>query len=773
MSTQELTFQELTFQPVGGYVVAGLLSIGLLILAWRVYPPHFFQQPAARVRTTRLLRTLAAGILIVGLFRPALTWESSAAPEQQVLILRDVSRSMTTQDMPAAKSRLEAAFADAASIGETLGKAKKDPPQIKVFDFAENLTAPRSETPVAEGRQTLFGETLQAALREARSRTTTAVFLLSDGAQRSVAAKPVDPLSIAQTFGDEGIPIYGIVYGASSISGRGLDWSLAEMRVDPIVFEKNRIPVTVRVRAIGARGRTTTVRLLLENRNDVPLGKSGPMQPVLATGGVTPQVTVTPTTDDQIIPIELSFIPNQPGEFKLSAEVVTSEGELLTQNNRLETIVTVKAGGLRIAVIDRLRWEPKFLKMAGGAAQLQMDFAEIRQAQGQSPAVLDPSWFERDRYNVYILGDVTAEELGEANIRSLVARVQAGAGLMTIGGSRNYAAGKWEQTDLADVLPVISGGAGDQNNGGSAGSVIEGPTPFLPTDSGLRRFVLQLDGAGALLDRWKALAPLEGANRLAPRSPLVEIWAASSSGEGLLFASEIGKARVLSFAGDSSYLWVLGGAAKAHQQFWRQAILWLARREEDTQAPLWVRVAPRNVPLGSAATIEFGARKPDGTPRDDAQLSLEILDPTGKTIAPLNDGATPRNSSGNSVSGSGRIDWAGTTEAGDYWIRLSGTDNGQPLGLDAVTRFLVSPRDIELDQPGADPEFLKQLSELAGGQLLSTEKLPQFLEQFLARENQASKDSITFSLWDHWLLILLFVGALGLEWMIRKLAGWA
>lgn len=770
MTFEEMKFQEITFQPVGGYLFAITLSMALLWMVWKAYPHHFFQQLPSRIRTTRGLRLLAAIVLIAGLFRPELVWESSAAPDEQVLILRDVSRSMTTQDLPAARSRLEGALSDSLAIQKAFEKTKSKPSQVRIFDFSDKLSPPTTENPVADGQQTLFGEALQGALREARNRSTSAVFLLSDGAQRSLSPKPVDPLSIAQAFGEEGIPIYGIAYGASSISGQGLDWTLADLRVDPIVFEKNRVPVTVRVRAIGARGRTTTVRLLLENRSDVPLGKSGPLEPVLATGGVVPQVTITPTEDDQIIPVELSFLPSQAGEFKLAAEVQTSEGELLTRNNRLETIITVKAGGLRVAVIDRLRWEPKFLKMASGASQLQMDFAEIRQSRGQSPVVLDASWFEPDRYNVYILGDVTIDELGESNIKAIAARVQAGAGLMTIGGSRNYSAGRWEESDLTDLVPVMSASANPGGNSKESSS-LEGPTPFIPTETGLRRYVLQLDGTGPLIDRWKALAPLEGANRLVPRNPLVEVWAAAPNGEGLLFASEIGKARVLSFAGDSSYLWVLGGAAKAHQQFWRQAILWLARREDDTEAPLWVKVEPRNAPLGAAVGIEYGARAPGGQPRTDVSFDMEIIDPAGTKIPALV--STDAAASSKNTGSGGRLDWTKTEEPGDYWVRVSGKANGENIGLDAVTRFLVSPRDIELDRPGADPDFLKQVAEAGSGQLLSTEKLAGFLDQLIARENPLAKETVQVRLWDHWLMIALFVIAMGIEWVIRKANGWA
>ena len=46
--------------------------------------------------------------------------------------------------------------------------------------------------------------------------------------------------------------------------------------------------------------------------------------------------------------------------------------------------------------------------------------------------------------------------------------------------------------------------------------------------------------------------------------------------EPLLVVGQPGLGRVVAFAGDSTWRWVLEGHRAAHQQFWRQVVLWLA-----------------------------------------------------------------------------------------------------------------------------------------------------------------------------------------------------
>jgi hypothetical protein len=101
-------------------------------------------------------------------------------------------------------------------------------------------------------------------------------------------------------------------------------------------------------------------------------------------------------------------------------------------------------------------------------------------------------------------------------------------------------------------------------------------------------------------------------------------------------------------------------------------------------------------------------------------------------------------------------------------VRLSARKDGQSLGLDVDTRFIVDPRDLELDQPNADYQLLQQLADLTGGQLLRSEELDAFLQRVADMTLQDLERVQTWPLWDNAWLLLAFVALLATEWGLRK-----
>src|SRR5208282_2904532 len=115
---------------------------------------------------------------------------------------------------------------------------------------------------------------------------------------------------------------------------------------------------------------------------------------------------------------------------------------------------------------------------------------------------------DRDRYDVVILGDVSAERLQSADPQALTA-LQAlvrdrGAGLLMIGGDDSFGS-SWQNTPVAAMLPVELG----------ASNRIEGPVKMMPTEAGLRHYIMQLaDSRDDSIAAWNSLRPLDGMNRL-------------------------------------------------------------------------------------------------------------------------------------------------------------------------------------------------------------------------------------------------------------------
>jgi hypothetical protein len=161
------------------------------------------------------------------------------------------------------------------------------------------------------------------------------------------------------------------------------------------------------------------------------------------------------------------------------------------------------------------------------------------------------------------------------------------------------------------------------------------------------------------------------------------------------------------------------------------------------------------------SNLTFGARAADGSPLKDVEFQVEVTKPDGKIDKPSIRKSNDENSA----------EFSDTSEAGDYWVRVTAKHNGQQLGYTAHTRFIVDARDLELDYPSADYDFLKELSSLSGGTSMKPEELGSLLE----RLNQTKQSALTriqvISLWDNWWLLLAFVSLMSFEWYLRKKRG--
>lgn len=748
-------------EPLWPWPIVATICLGLIVLVMVTYRVQLQTQPKWLSRTLLSLKLSAVAVLAFAMLRPVIQKSETDESAVQLLVLDDVSRSMNTKDMPSGQSRFASVRSDLARY-QAKWKDWGKKVEVRQFDFARELNAFDSGLTEGTGDQTAFGKVLDDVLRETRDRRTLGVILFTDGAYRAVPPFDVDPLSAARRLADQQIPLYCVGVGASSISSASIDLGIEDLVVPDIVFERSRVPIKAKVRAAGAAGKRIRVRVLVEDRTSRALDQSGELVPAPVSLQAKPIQEIEITQNSEVVPVDLSFAATTSGEVKIAVQVEPLENEILKGNNQRETILTVKQGGLNVAYFDVPRTEQRWLRAVNGADKIQLDFQEIRGGRFAPQTKIDPSWFRRGRYDVFIIGDVRAEVFGQELLKELAARLEDGASLLMTGGVQNYATGGYASSPIADWLPVELDPA-DARPPDTINEKLQLLTPqkMIPTDRGLKEYVMQLGPAEKNKALWQELPPLKGATRLKPVNALMEPWAATPEGIPLLFATTNQKARVAAFAGDTTYLWwTVGDKAELHQRFWRQLILWLAKKEADTDQPVWVKVVPRNYAPGSAVPITFGARSAEGLPIDDAQFDVKVTGPDGQTT-PL----TPRKNSGENSA-----EFVKTSLPGDYWIRVSARRGNVSVGFDAATRFIVDARDLELDYPSADYDFLKELSSITGGVSIPPEEVEALLERLKNSKNDLTRVQLT-TLWDNWGLMIVFVGLLSVEWFLRKKRG--
>ncbi len=91
-----------------------------------------------------------------------------------------------------------------------------------------------------------------------------------------------------------------------------------------------------------------------------------------------PAVTLRAGQPQAVLPVEMSFVAQNPGEFRLSLKVLPLDGEPVVSNNEVTTYFNVLKGGVNVAYFDTVRPEQKFIRLVNESPDIQVDFQPIR-----------------------------------------------------------------------------------------------------------------------------------------------------------------------------------------------------------------------------------------------------------------------------------------------------------------------------------------------------------------------------------------------------------
>ena len=742
------------FEPVWSWTLTLIACAAMLAVMSLAYPRRIRHLSSGWRRLLIGLRLAVLLLICLILLRPVAVFESDDRSEAILYVHTDASRSMTTEDVPGGGTRRQTLLKTLELADPSL-KALAEKAEIRFRDFADVLKSVEKPADTADGPMTAIGKILETTSEEIGRDRVPAIIILSDGRQAASGALDVDPVQIARLFGRLQRPIYTVGFGSTEASSASLDLALDDLDLSREIFQGNVVLIRVKLRAAGAQGQPVRIRVFLENRSGKVDGQTGTMEPVLAAEDTRPVVVVTPESSSHEQIVQLQIAPDQFGDIKLAVEAEPLPGEVRKTNNRVETMIRVRRGGIRVAYFDIIRSEQKWLKKINDSSRIQLDFHPIRSGAFRDRNVIPDRFFQPGAYDGFIIGDVPANAFSAAQLTALLRCCNLGAGLMMTGGRENFGQGGYAQSPLASLFPVELPPENQQ---------LTQPQKMLPARDGLSHYVLQIASPEQNRTRWEQLPPLAGANLLTPRDgSLAEVLATSDQGQHLLIGHTVGPTRVLAFAGDTTWQWAMQGFAEEHTRFWRQTIFWLTRKETDDEQPVWILATPRDLTPGQLTELSFGVRDGQGNPIDDATFELSVTDPKGTPHS-----LVPRAGQGMSLA-----DFDKTLEPGDYWARVKASRSGELLGGVAVTRFHVNARDPELDDPTADYSLLREISHASGGEFLTPDQLLKRLERWandglpgLARTRQDR-----LSLWDNWFILLLLVSLMTAEWAIRKKRG--
>jgi uncharacterized membrane protein len=772
---------ELRFQPVASWPVVILFAAVLIGLLW-VRPRHvhlMFRQWAALIG----LRILVVLLTFFAMLRPTFVYTKIEPVKGSLVLLMDGSRSMQVADSLGERSRWDAMKVLVDSSADDLAKldekwdlsaygfgAGPAPRKLEIHDGTIALAA------AADGDQSAIGAAISDALDRETGGRVLGMLLLSDGAQRAVPPHDEPPQLAVRRLAAEDVPLYTFTFGKSGGSERA-DLSLDDLVTNETVFAETPVEVRGRLSVDGYANQTAKVQLLWESADEME---------------VVDTMQIDTGAEGGSFPVLLRHTPASAGEYKVTLRVEPREGELVTTNNEVSTFITVRAGGINVLYLVGAK------RIDGGPGQEQRF---VRASLAQSPDIVvdrrlvdyEPPHADladvvrEDKPDVIIIDDVDVDGLQDATWQAISERVRAGAGLMMLGGYHSLGPGGFRDSPLAEVLPINIGPAQRQSFGEAPREDVHlpGPVKMKPAPPlGTRHPIMAIGGA----EVWQQLPQLDGANRISRSElkPNSQVLAEADDSERhpLLVAGQSGDGRTLAFAGDSTWRWQMGGFGDAHRRFWRQVVLWLAKKDQQTDGRVWIRLAGRRVMRGARVDFEVGAEDAQGSPIESAQFDVSVQAPDGanETVRAVR-GVKPSGSESEARSDSAT--WVATfletAKPGDYRIRVTakapspqpspeGRGSGE-LGT-AEARFLVPDQDLELDRPAAEPSLMAQLAEMtkaAGGAALAPEELPELLKE-LADKPQELKEEVVAKVtyWDTWPFFLMFVALISSEWYLRK-----
>ena len=213
----------------------------------------------------------------------------------------------------------------------------------------------------------------------------------------------------------------------------------------------------------------------------------------------------------------------------------------------------------------------------------------------------------------------------------------SGTGFLMLGCDAGFGP-SWVGTEIAQLLPVEVPAAGR----------IEAPVKVVPTETGLRHFIMQLGARTSEVSetsevlantaRWQRLPPLDGLVRLGKLKPRTMVFAQSADGVPILVGQEFDTYRTLAFAGDTTWGWLVPELTpedlESHPRFWKQVVLWLAKQDK-AEGSVWIRQGTRRLQAGRKLGFTMGLRGKTGMDVKDARFEAKVIGPNkSETVVP-------------------------------------------------------------------------------------------------------------------------------------------
>ena len=693
------------------------------------------------------LRALVFIIVLIILFRPVLRVSTVFPKENIAAIVIDDSKSMTIQDQ-GEQSRVTAVrhFLDPKE-GIFLA-AVRQKFQTRLFRFSRDLQKLNSlEELQSDGNGTSLQACLENVLRESGPAPLASVILVTDGADN--LSKDLN--SVLHQYQTEKIAVNICAVGEASI---GNDIEVGQATAPQKVLPDSITIAVVSLKSTGYAGK----QVVLQVKED---------------GKLVNSTAVTLGGNNEVQLVELKLAPKGKGLKLYNVSLAPEPDEKITLNNSQPLLLNVEDSKPKILYLDGMpRWEFKFIRQA-----LQPDknlqlmtllrtsgnkfYRQGIESEDNLATGFPTSKEELFEYKGLMIGDIESSFFTAEQLRLISDFVSVrGGGFTMLGGKNSFDAGKYGNTPIADLLPVVL----EQRDPKS--SFVRAPTKFKLTSHGLSHLVTRLSTDESENEkRWNSLPEIGEFNWIVSAKPGATVLAQgdrTNSKAILLATHRFGRGRAMAFMPASSWRWQMEMPHEddSHEIFWRQALRWLVGSAPD---PVTLELDQGIYQEEDTVPLNVEVNDPSFTRLNDADVAATVTTPDGKTTElhlkwiVKKDGIY-----------SGEFKPKGK---GIHKVNVRATREGKEIGK-SEQFFLVTESNLEFYNAGQNKELLRHIASETGGRyytLADAKNLPEEMA-YVERPNSIPQ---VLPLWDMPVLFLLVCVALISEWGLRKKSGMA
>jgi uncharacterized membrane protein len=717
-----------------------------------------------------ILRAAALLACLVVALQPTLELRQIVRVPNRVAVLVDASRSMDVRPPDGGPSRAERAATLLARTAPARTAWERDGHRVDVYTFGEGLVPSTFEAlrapPTADA--TRIGEALAELRARYAGHDLGAVIVISDGIDTGRIGKgPLDAETRA-AIEALGAPVHTVGVGEPALR----DLSVAAVMADEFAFVRTAVTIEAVVRQSS----------LPDRQVDVTLTRDG--RPVASRA-----VVLRGASSEE--KISFDWVPDHPGTFVFQIATPVLHGEALASNNaQLFTVKVIRDRVRVLHVCGRPSWDERFLR-----AMLRRDpnvdlvsFFILRTETDEQPwnrhelsLIPFPTYeiFEDQlrSFDLVIFQNFNYAPYGVAPYLSgLRDYVEQGGALAMVGGDLSFTAGGYGETPLQDVLPVdLPQGEGLMTT--------DAFKPRLTAEGRVHPITSLLLDPRENETRWGKLPALEGLNQVqrlrAAAVPLLvhpSLHVDGGKPAPVLAVGEPGKGRTLALLTDSAWHWGIvaageGDDGRAFQRFWENAIRWLVR--DPALTLLHIDLDRAEYRRHQSPSVRVRAMHPDYTPAGGVTVALSVTNAeSGGAASP---GAEARTTPASirhqevttDVQGESHVD-LGALPAGAY--RLTGRATLDGRAVTENKTFVVRVEGKELEDIVSRDDVLRAIADVGGGSYhrnsLGDVSIRDPREVRVGRRQQ-------IQVWSHPALLLLALCLLGIEWVVRRRAGYS